>query len=82
MVRRRSYSSIFNLQRIILMVFYTTTMIGLSVPLAMGVVALSPNNLFTLVAVLILYMVLVIVLGSFILQVRKTRSLQGRDIST
>jgi len=47
-------------------VFYTTTMIGLSIPLAKGVVLLSPNNLFPLVAVLILYMVLVIVLGSFI----------------
>lgn len=66
MVRRRSYSLIYNVQRIILLVFYTTTMIGLSIPLARGVVALSPNNLFPLVAVLVLYMVLVIVLGSFI----------------
>ena len=66
MTRHRSYSIIYKVQRIILLVFYTTTAISLSIPLARLVVELSPNHLFPLVAVLVLYMVLVVVFGSII----------------
>lgn len=66
MVRHRSYSIIYNYQRIILLVFYTTTAIALSIPLARLVSVLSPNNLFPLIAVLVLYMVLVVVIGALI----------------
>ena len=66
MNRRSSYSFIYNLQRIILLVFYTTTSIALSVPLAMLVMKLSPNQLFPLVITLIVYMVVVVILGAMI----------------
>ena len=66
MIRRRSYNIIYNVQRIILLVFYTTTAIALSIPLAKLISSLSPNNLFPLIATLLLYMVLVVVIGSFI----------------
>ncbi len=64
MSRRSSYSFIYNLQRIILLVFYTSTSIALSIPLAMLVMKLSPNQLYPLVISLIAYMVLVVVLGA------------------
>lgn len=66
MSRRSSYSFIYKLQRIILLVFFTTTSIALSIPLAMLVMKLSPNQLYPLVITLLVYIVLVIVLGSLI----------------
>ncbi|MBE9517989.1 MAG: hypothetical protein IMY68_05435 [Bacteroidetes bacterium] len=66
MSRRSSYSFIYNLQRIILLVFFTTTSIALSVPLAMLVMKLSPNQLYPLVITLLVYMVVVVILGAMI----------------
>jgi len=66
MNRRSSYSFIYNLQRIILLVFFTTTSIALSIPLAMLVVKLSPNHLYPLVITLLVYMILVIIIGAMI----------------
>ncbi|MEN8204117.1 MAG: hypothetical protein ABFS28_16080 [Bacteroidota bacterium] len=66
MTRRRSYSYIYNVQRIILLVFYTTTAIALSVPLAKLVTILFPNNFFPLIITLILYLVAVVIVGSLI----------------
>jgi len=66
MSRRSSYSFIYNLQRVILLVFYTTTSIALSIPLAMLVVKLSPNHLYPLVITLLVYMVVVVILGAMI----------------
>ncbi len=66
MSRRSSYSFIYNLQRIILLVFFTTTSIALSVPLAMLVMKLSPNHLYPLVITLLVYMVVVVILGAMI----------------
>lgn len=66
MSRRSSYSFIYKLQRIILLVFFTTTSIALSVPLAILVVKLSPNQLYPLVITLLVYLILVIVVGSMI----------------
>lgn len=66
MSRKRSYSVIYNVQRIILLVFFTTTAIALSIPLARLVTRLSPDNLFPLVATLLVYMALVIMIGSLI----------------
>ncbi len=66
MARRSSYSFIYNLQRIILLVFFTTTSIALSIPLAMLVMKLSPNQLYPLVITLLIYMVVVIILGAMI----------------
>jgi hypothetical protein len=66
MARRSSYSFIYNLQRIILLVFFTTTSIALSIPLAMLVMKLSPNHLYPLVITLLIYMVVVVILGAMI----------------
>jgi hypothetical protein len=66
MNKRSSYSFIYRLQRIILLVFYTTTAIALSIPLAMLAIKLSPNQLYPLVITLLAYLVLVIVVGSMI----------------
>ncbi|MCK4988970.1 MAG: hypothetical protein KAS29_00735, partial [Bacteroidales bacterium] len=66
MSRRSSYSFIYNLQRVILLVFFTTTSIALSVPLAMLVMKLSPNQLYPLVITLLVYMVVVVILGAMI----------------
>ncbi len=66
MSRRSSYSFIYKLQRIIMLVFFTTNSIALSIPLAMLVVKLSPNQLFPLVITLLAYLILVIVVGSMI----------------
>jgi len=66
MNRRSSYSFIYNLQRIILLVFFTTTSIALSIPLARLVLKLSPNQLYPLVIALLVYIILVIILGSMI----------------
>jgi len=66
MNRRRSYSIIYNLQRIILLVFYSTTFIALSIPLARLVMKLSNDQLFPLVITLLVYLILVIIVGSMI----------------
>lgn len=66
MTRRSSYSFIYNLQRMILLVFYTTTAITLSIPLARLVVRLSPDNLYPVIITLLAYMILVIILGAMI----------------
>lgn len=57
---------IYRVQRIILLVFYTISMMALSIPLIRLVVTLSPDNLFPLVVTLLAYMVLVVVIGSII----------------
>ena len=66
MSRRSSYSFIYNLQRIILLVFFTTTSIALSIPLAKLVLKLSPDQLYPLVITLLVYFILVIILASLI----------------
>jgi len=66
MNRRSSYSFIYNLQRIILLVFFSTTAIALSIPLAKLVLKLSPNQLYPLVITLLVYIILAVVLGSII----------------
>lgn len=66
MNRRSSYSFIYNLQRIILLVFFTTTSIALSIPLAMLVIRLSPNHLYPVIIALLAYMILVIIIGAMI----------------
>ena len=66
MSRRSSYSFIYNLQRIILLIFFTTTSIALSIPLAMLVMKLSPNQLYPLVITLLVYMIVVVILGAMI----------------
>ncbi len=60
------YNYIYNVQRIILLVFFTTTAIALSIPLARLVNNLSPNQLYPLIVTLILYMIAVVIVGSLI----------------
>ncbi|MCP4311717.1 MAG: hypothetical protein GY790_10675 [Bacteroidetes bacterium] len=57
---------IYRVQRMILLVFYTISMAALSIPVIRLVTRLSPDNLYPLLVVLLLYMVFVIVLGSLI----------------
>ena len=57
---------IYRVQRLILLVFYTISMVALSIPLIRLVISLSPKHLYPLIATLVLYMVLVVVLGSII----------------
>ena len=66
MNRRSSYSFIYNLQRIILLVFFTTTSIALSIPLSMLVLRLFPDPIYPLIISLLIYMALVIILGAMI----------------
>jgi hypothetical protein len=66
MEKSRSYSYIYKVQRIILLVFYTTTCISLAIPLIKLVMKLSPNHLYPLIVFLLLYMVLVVVVGALI----------------
>ncbi len=66
MSKRRSHSFIYKLQRIILLVFYTTTFIALSIPLAKLVLELSPSQFYPLVITLLIYIILVVILGSLI----------------
>ena len=66
MSKRSSYSYIYKLQRIILLVFYTTTAISLSIPLALLVGRLSPNHLYPLIITMLIYMILVIIVGAMI----------------
>ena len=62
MSKRSSYSFIYNLQRVILLVFFTTTSIALSIPLVMLVERLFPNQLYPLLITLLIYISLVIIL--------------------
>jgi len=66
MIRHRSYSIIFKVQRIILLILFTTTAIALSIPLARLVTALSPDHLFPLAATLVIYLAGMVVIGSVI----------------
>jgi hypothetical protein len=66
MSKRSSYSFIYNLQRIILLVFYTTTSIALSIPLVMLEQRLFPNHIYPLLITLLIYLILVVILGSMI----------------
>ncbi|MCD4709848.1 MAG: hypothetical protein K8R52_03315 [Bacteroidales bacterium] len=66
MNRRSSYSFIYNLQRIILLIFFVTTSIAISIPLARFVSKLSPNHLYPLVITLLVYIIVVVVVGSMI----------------
>lgn len=66
MGHRRSFSYIYNVQRIVLLIFYTTTALALSIPLAKLFATRFTGSLFPLVASLVLYMVGVVVIGSFI----------------
>jgi hypothetical protein len=65
MGQRRSFSYIYNVQRITLLFFYTATAIGLSVPLAMWLFNCFSASVFPLVLCLVAYMLGVVVLGSF-----------------
>jgi len=66
MNRHRHYSFIYNLQRITLLIFYATTAVAISIPLSMLVLGLSPDQLFPLVLTLLVYIILVILVGSMI----------------
>lgn len=66
MSHRRSFSYIYNVQRIILLIFYTSTAMALSIPLAILFATRFTGSLFPLVASLVLYLVIVVVIGSFI----------------
>ena len=66
MLQRRSYSYIYSVQRIILLVFYATTSISLAIPLVKLITRLSPNHLYPVFVFLLLYLILVIVLGALI----------------
>jgi len=55
---------IYRVQRLIFLVFYTISMVALSIPLMRLVLRLSPDHLYPLVVALVLYMVIVVVLGS------------------
>ena len=57
---------IYRVQQIILLVFYTISMMSLSIPLIKLVTGLFPDHLYPLLVILILYMVLVVVVGSLI----------------
>jgi hypothetical protein len=66
MISRHSFSLVYNVQRSILLVFYTISMVAISIPLARLVATLSPDHLYPLIVTLVLYMVLVVVIGSII----------------
>jgi len=57
---------IYRVQRFILMLFFTISMVALSIPLIRLVMKLSPDHHYPLIATLVLYLVLVVVLGSVI----------------
>jgi hypothetical protein len=66
MGHRGSGSHIYNIQRIILLVFYSSTCIALAVPLVKGIMRLSPEDVFPVLLTLILYAILVVIIGSLI----------------
>lgn len=53
-------------QQVLLLVFYTISMVALSIPLAGLVTKLSPDNLFPLLASLLIYVVVAVALGCLI----------------
>ena len=57
---------IYNVQRIIILVCYSITMMVLSIPLARLITTLFPDYLYPLAATLVLYIILAVVLGSLI----------------
>ncbi|MGW8316214.1 MAG: hypothetical protein ACWGNV_11480 [Bacteroidales bacterium] len=66
MGHRRSFSYIYNVQRIVLLIFYTTTAVALSIPLARLFATCFSGSFFPLAVSLVLYIVGVVVFGSFI----------------
>ena len=66
MNRHSTYSFIYNLQRIILLVFFVTSAVAFSVPLAIMVIKLSPHQLYPLVITLLLYVIAATIVGSMI----------------
>jgi len=66
MEKKRSYSYIYSVQRIILLIFYSATCISLVIPLIRLVLRLSPNQLYPLFVTLLLYTILVVVVGALI----------------
>lgn len=61
-----SSSYIYRIQRIILLVFYSTTSIALAIPISILVSRLSPDHLYPLVIALLLYTIGVIIVGALI----------------
>ena len=66
MNRHSSYSFIYNLQRIILLVFFVTCTVAFSIPLAILVLKLSPNQLYPLVISLLVYIIAATIVGCMI----------------
>jgi hypothetical protein len=66
MNRHSTYSFIYNLQRIILLVFFVTSAIAVSIPLALLVLKLSPDQLYPLVITLLVYIIAATIVGSMI----------------
>jgi len=66
MNRHSTYSFIYNLQRIILLVFFITSAVAFSIPLAILVIKLSPDQLYPLVITLLVYIIAVTIVGSMI----------------
>ncbi len=66
MSRHSTYSYIYNVQRMILLIFYTTTAIALSIPLLKLVTTIWPDHFYPLIIVLVIYIILVVVVGSLI----------------
>jgi len=62
----RSYSAVYNLQQILLLVFYTISMLSLSLGLIRLVTWIFPDQLYPLVVALVLYMAGVVALGGFL----------------
>jgi len=61
-----SSSYIYRIQRIILLVFYSTSSISLAIPISILVSRLSPNHFYPLVITLLVYTVVVIIVGALI----------------
>lgn len=57
---------IYRVQRSILMLFYTISMVAISLPLIKLVNKLSPDHLYPVLVTVVLYMVFVVVVGSLI----------------
>ena len=66
MTRRKVYSHIYRVQRVILLAFYTVTAVAVAILLAWLMSLLVPDSLFVWAATLVLYMVGVVYLGSLI----------------
>ena len=66
MAQLKSYSNIYRVQRVILLFFYTTTMVVLFIPLVRWINNISPDNFFPLRLTFIVYTVFAVVLGTFI----------------